>query len=176
MKKIVLRYGAYAALFELIIFILIWLVIWLLNPSHTIQAYVGWVNLLCPLLFIYFGIRYYRDRVNDGYITFIQGLKIGLLIVILPTVSFALIETVYVLYIDPKFYENVAIYDIEQYRKVLPPAEFAVKLKEIKQQIEAEKNPFYNFAGMILTVGSLGIIVTVISAVLLKKKAKQVIV
>jgi len=75
-----------------------------------------------PLLFIYFGIRYYRDRVSDGSISFMQALKVGLLIVILPTVSFAIIERFMCCISILKFYENIAAYDIEQYRKVLSPA------------------------------------------------------
>src|ERR1700748_1498685 len=160
MKKIILRFGAYAALLELIIFLLIWVAIWLFNPSHEVQGYIGWVNLLCPLLFVYFGIRYYRDRVNGGNITFIQAIKMGLLIVILPAVAFAIIETTYVLYINPQFYENLSKYDIEQYRKVLPSQQFAIKLNQIHQQIESEKNPLFNFTAMFFTVGALGIIVT----------------
>jgi len=50
---------------------------------------------------------------------------------------------------DPKFYENIAAYDIEQYRKVLSPAKFAIKLKEIKQQLKIITTSFYNFTAMI---------------------------
>src|SRR5471030_96232 len=173
MKKTILRYGGYAALFELIIFVLIWVIIWLFNPSHMVQGYIGWVNLLCPLLFVYFGIRYYRDRVNSGNISFIQAIKIGLLITILPAIAFAIIETTYVLYIDPHFYENLSKYDIAQYRKALSPEQFAIKLKQIEQQLEADKNPLINLTGMFFTVGALGIIVTVISSLLLMRREKK---
>jgi hypothetical protein len=93
----------------------------------------------------------------------------------LPTISFAIIETVYVLYIDPKFYENISQYDIEQYRKVMPPAQFAIKAKEIKLQVESYKNPLYNFAGMIATIGALGTIVTIICSVLLFRREKKLV-
>ena len=173
MKKTVLRYGAYAAVWEFIIFVLIWVIVWLFNPSHQIQGYVGWANLLCPLLFIYFGIRYYRDQVNGGHISFGKAIKLGLLIVILPAVAFALVETTYVLYINPGFYENVSKYDIEEYRKALSPDKFAIKLKEINQQLEMEKSPVYNFVTMFFMVGALGIIVAVISSLMLMTKAKR---
>jgi hypothetical protein len=172
MKKIVLRYGAYASLWELIIFVLIWVVIGLFNPSHQVQGYIGWVNLICPLLFIYFGIRYYRDVINNGHITFLSALKVGLLIVILPAVAFAVIETTYVLYIDPHFYENLSKYDIEQYRKTLSADQFAVKLKQLHQQLEADKSPLFNFTAMVCSVGALGIIVTLVSSLLLMRKGK----
>jgi len=172
MKKIILKYGGYAALFELITFILTWLIIDITNVSHWVQGFIGYVTIISPLVFVYFGIRYYRDRVNNGTITFLKGLGIGLLIVTIPTISFAIIETVYVLYIDPKFYDNIMAYDIGEYRKVMSPAQFAVKLNEMKQALVLYHNPFYNFFGMILTVGALGIIVTLISSVLLVRKGK----
>ena len=172
MKKVVLRFGAWSSLFMLIFFVLTWLVIDIGKVGHKVQGAIGYVAIICPLLFVYFGIRYYRDKVSNGSITFLTALKLGLLIIILPTISFAIIETVYVLYIDPHFYENVGAYDIEQYRKTLNPAQFAAKLKEIKQQLEAYKNPLYNFMGMIFTIGALGVIVAVISSLLLMKRKK----
>jgi hypothetical protein len=170
MKKIVLRYGAYAGVFELITFILTWLLIDITHINHEVQGFIGYITILSPLVFVYLGIRYFRDRVNDGSIGFLKALQVGLLIVVIPTVSFAIIETVYVLYINPHFYENIAKYDIEQYRKVLPTAAFAAKVKQINTEVAMNNNLVYNFVGMILTVGALGTIVTVISALILKKK------
>jgi hypothetical protein len=175
MKKIVLRYGTYSAFAEFACFVLTWLIIDISHVSHKVQGAIGYVTIIVPLLFVYFGIRYYRDSVNNGHISFLQALKVGLLIVILPTISFAIIETVYVLYIDPKFYENISQYDIEQYRKVMPPAQFAIKAKEIKLQVESYKNPLYNFAGMIATIGALGTIVTIICSVLLFRREKKLV-
>jgi len=170
MKKIVWKYGGYAALFELITFILTWLLIDITHVDHKVQGFIGYVTILSPLLFVYFGIRYFRDRVNDGSISFLKALQVGLLIVIVPTVSFAIIETVYVLYIDPHFYENIAKYDIEQYRKALPPAAFAAKVKQINAEVAMNNNIVYNFCGMILTVGALGTIVALICSVILRRK------
>jgi hypothetical protein len=168
MKKVVLRYGGYAALAELIFFVLTWLIIRLAGLGHQAQGNIGWVDLFCPLFFIYFGIRYYRDKLNNGHITFLKAVKVGLLIVLIPAFAFALIETIYVIYIEPKFYENVYSYDIEEYRKTLPPAQFAVKLKEIKEQVALSNNPFFNFSMMVLIIAAIGTIITVISSILLR--------
>ena len=173
MKKVVLRFGTWAGIFEFITFVLTWLLIDITNVDHKVQGFIGLVTILTPLVFVYFGVRYYRDHINNSSITFLKAIQVGLLIVIIPTVSFAIIETVYVLYIDPKFYANIAAYDIEQYRKVLPPAQFAIKLKEIKQQVAVNNNLLYNFVGMILYIGALGTIVAIISSLLLMKRAKK---
>ena len=173
MKKTGLRYGAYAGFFELICFVLTWIVIYLFKPGFGVQGYIGYASIISPLIFIYFGVRYYRDRVNNGGISFLRALQVGLLIVIVPALSFAIVETVYVELIDPKFYDNVYAQDIEQYRKVLPPAEFAIRLKEIKEELILDKNPVFNFLMMVLTISALGIIIALISSVLLMRRAKK---
>ena len=173
MKKTILRYGAYAALAEFLTFVLCWVVIYFFKPGPDVQGNIGYVAIISPLIFVYFGIRYYRDVFNDGNISFLKAIKVGLLIVILPAIGYALIETVYVLIIDPKFYENIYSYEISQYRKTLPPADFAAKLKEIKQQLVLDKNPLFNFSMMVLIIGALGVIVTLISSLLLMRKAKK---
>ena len=176
MKKIILRYGIYAGIAEFVCFVVTWLIIDITNVDHKVQGFIGYVAIICPMVFVYFGIRYFRDQISSGGITFLKAVQVGLLIVIIPTISFAIIETVYVLYIEPNFYENVAAYDITQYRKKLSPVEFAAKLKEIKQQLALYKNPLYNFLGMILTIGALGIIATLISALLTMKRSKKQII
>ena len=173
MKKIVLRYGILAGLAEVICFALIWLFIYITNVGHEVQGYIGYINIICPLLFVYFGIRYYRDGFNNGTISFLKALKIWLLIVIIPALSFALVETIYVLYLDPKFYETIMNYDIEQYRKVLSPAEFAAKLKEVKQALALDKNPLFNFSMMFFTIAATGILISLVSALMLMRSVKK---
>ena len=93
--------------------------------------------------------------------------------VIIPAISFAIVETVYVLVIDPKFYDTVYAKDIEQYRKTHSAVEFANKLKEAKQALVLDKNPLFNFLMMVLTIGALGIIVSLISSLLLMRRVKK---
>lgn len=174
MKKAVLRYGAYAGIAELVFFILTWLFLYLFKVDQGTQGIIGYISILCPMIFVYLGIRYYRDVVNNGFISFGKALKTGLLIVIIPTISFAIVETIYVEYINPGFYETVLLNDSEQYRKTLPPEQFAAKLREMHQHIEAYKNPFSNFIWMILEIGSLGSIVVLISALLLQRRSAKV--
>ncbi len=77
MKKVILRYGAYASVFEFITFVITWLIIDITNVEHRLQGAIGLVTILVPLIFVYFGIRYYRDRVNNGSITFLKGFTGG---------------------------------------------------------------------------------------------------
>lgn len=170
MKKIVLRYGGYAALAELIFFVLIWLFIWLFNPSHATQGNISWLNLICPLIFIYFGIRYYRDKVNSGTVTFLKALQIGLLISLLAAFAFAFVETTFVTYIEPDFNTNLMKYDLAQYKKTLSAVQYAAMVKTEQQRVVISNNPFYNFPLMVVIITAMGTIATVISSLLLFKR------
>jgi hypothetical protein len=175
MKKAVLRYSTYAGIAEFVFFFLTWLFITVTGISHKVQGYISYVSIICPLLFVYFGIRYYRDVENNGAISLLKGIQIGLLMVIIPALAFALVETVYVLYIHPKFYDEVFAYDIEEYRKTMSPEAFAKQLIAMKQEIAMDKNPVYNFIIMFLTIGATGVLVTLASAVLLMRRTKKAI-
>ena len=176
MKKIVYRYGWYAALFELIFFVLAWLIFGLAKVQDpALQGNLGWVCIICPMIFVYFGIRYYRDNVNGGTITLLKALQVGLLIVIIPTLSYALIETVYVIYLDPHFYERIMSNEADLYRKTLSPAAFSAKVKEMKEHMAVYKNPLYNFMAMVLMIGALGTIVAVISSFILWRKQPKAV-
>ncbi|WP_295801542.1 DUF4199 domain-containing protein [Mucilaginibacter sp.] len=174
MKKIVWRYGLYAGIGEFVTFVLVWLLIDITHVSHKIQGGIGYIAILCPMVFVYFGIRYYRDVMSGGSISFLRALKIAMLIITIPAVSYSIIETVYVIYIDPHFYENIASYDLGEYRKIMSPAQYAAKVKEVNAQLIMLKNPWMNFMGMIATMAALGTISAVISALLAFRKSPKV--
>ena len=164
MKKTVLRYGLYAGIGEFVTFVLVWLIIDITHISHRVQGNIGYVAILSPMVFVYFGVRYYRDIINGGSISFLKALKIAMLIITIPALSYSIIETVYVIYIDPHFYENIARYDLSEYRKIMNPVQYAAKVKEANAQVQMLKNPWMNFMGMIATMATLGTISAVISA------------
>jgi hypothetical protein len=174
MKKTIVRYGLYAASCELISFVLAWLILTVFTIGITAQGYLGWVAILCPLIFIYFGIRYYRDCVNNSNITFLSAIKVGLLIMIMPALFYAFIETIYVFYIDPKFYQNIYLREVEEYRKTLSATQLAEKIKEMKQEMVFNNNPLYNFSAIAMFIAACGTIITLISALVLRRELKPV--
>ena len=173
MKKAVLRFGTYSALAELLSFVACWLILSVSHMSIDAQGNLGWAAILCPLIFIYFGIRYYRDRVGDGSITFLGALKIGLLITIMPSLFYALIETIYVTLIDPKFYENIYLKQLEVYKTTLSAAKYAAKAKALKDELTMDNNPLFNFSTITLFIAACGAIVSLICALVLWRKSNK---
>lgn len=167
MKKILLQ----AFIYSLVVMTLLFALTALTSKttSYAIQEVIGYAGIVVSLLFVYFGIRQYRDKVNGGTLSFGQGLKVGLLIVLIPALLFGLFDILYTTFIDPDFLENYYNTHLANIKAQLPAAEFEAEAKKLEQQKEIFGNSFFQFGLMFLTVFMIGIIITVISALVLKR-------
>ena len=127
MKKVILRTGIYISL-ALVAFFLITLGIGK-KLSFELQEVIGYVGIILCLIFVYFGIRQYRDKVNGGTLSFGQGIKVGLLIVLLPALLFGIFDVAYSTYINPEFYDEYCSAQLAKLQQSLPAAEYEVKAK-----------------------------------------------
>jgi hypothetical protein len=168
MKKIVFRYSIYAAI-AIVVFGMLNLLL-VKRASYTVQEIAGYLSILVSMIFVFLGIRQYRDKVNGGYLTFGQGMKVGILIVLIPAVFFGLFDILYTQVIDPSWGENYYNHFIEEAKRTTAPDKLAAKLKEIEDQREFWSNPVMQFLLMAATVFIVGTIVAIISSITLSKK------
>lgn len=172
MKKTVLRYGLYGAICIIVIFSLTWMFFSVSSDNYAQQEVVGYTTIILSMIFVFFGIRHYRDKFNNGNISFLQGLKLGVLIVIFPSLAFALMNLLYVVVLDPDFTEKYYAHEVEKLRASLPASELQAKLTEMEMQKEMFSSPAISSIVMFLTVFIIGLIVTVISALILKRSQR----
>lgn len=176
MKKTVLRYGLYATIFIVIFFLVTWL--WLGSsetPDFKTQEIVGYAGIIGTMVFVFLGMKYYRDKVNGGVLAFGKAMQLGLLITLLPAVAFGLFDILYVMFVDPGFTEKYYTYMLAEMKQSLPAAEYASKLKDVEKQKDLFSNPVIHFFIMFLTVFLIGLIVTVISSFILKRGKSTVV-
>lgn len=169
MQKTVLRYGTYG--FALMLSILaIEFLVFKNNYNFAVQEVIGYVTIVLSLLFVYFGIQHWRDKYNAGLLSFGQGLKLGTLITLFPSIAFGLITLLEMGVLDPEFSDKYYGHRVAQATASTPPD----KLQEVLQNLQAEKemfaSPFIQFAVMFLTVFLIGIVISVISALMLQRK------
>jgi Protein of unknown function (DUF4199) len=172
MKKAVLRYGGFSILFVFVYFIIVRLS-FRTSTDFPTQEIFGWTGIGVSVLFVFFGIKYYRDRSNAGILTFGQGLKVGLLIVLFPAVAVALFDILYTLLIDPECVNRYYEYETNRLKASLPAEEFRVSVKKMEQEKAFfVSSPFVQFMAMFVMVFAMGLIVAVISTFLLKRRAR----
>jgi hypothetical protein len=169
MKSTVYRYSIYATITILVLAILQVTIIasW---ASFAVQEAAGYLSMLISMIFVFMGIRYYKDKVKKGFLSFGEGLKIGTLIVLLPAVFFGIFDILYTQVIDTAWTDHYYNHIVEEAKKTVAPEKLAAELQKIEQQKEIFASPVMQFLVMAGTVFIIGFIVTIISSLTLMKR------
>lgn len=174
MKQVVFRYGIYATL-AIVGLSAIHFFIIMPNVSWANAEVAGYLTMILSMIFVFMGIRYYRDHINRGTLTFGEGLKTGLLIILIPSVAFGFFDILYTEVINPSWANEYYTKMAERIKSTAAPDQVARKLKELQEGKEMFSNPVFQFLLMAATVFIIGFIVTIISSLTLMKKKKAVI-
>ena len=167
MKSTALRYGLLASAFIIVIGFLNCFV--LAKNDYKTAEIVGYLTFVLSMVFVFFGVRHYRDKVNNGRLSFGQGLKLGLLIALIPAICFGIFNVLYVEVIDPGWQDEYYNHYVENVKATASPAELPGKLNDLEKQKEFFSNPVMTFLVMTATVLVIGVIVAVISSLALRK-------
>ena len=152
MKNTVLKYGGYGLLAGLIIFGLH--LSFLDAFDYSTNEILGYISIFLSLSFIYFGIKHYRDRVNEGVVSFGKALAIGVLISVLVGVGVAMADFIYTKFIDPDFFND-----------------YAQMLRDQgKEDQIVEMTSFTAAIFMLVLVTVIGFIISLISGLILQRK------
>ena len=169
MQKIVLRYGCYGLI---VIVALLLITFFLFGDSNNIerQEVIGYVSIVTSLLFVYFAIRQWRDRYNNGVLTFGKGMAIGTLITLFPSFAFGLFSWLYMAVLEPGQNGRDFQHYVEKIKQQAPAEKLAAALEKVNAEKEMFNNPLMQFVVMFLTVFMIGMIITVISTMILRRK------
>src|SRR5580693_9347262 len=170
MKKIVLTFGLIAGL---IVSVLMGGSLLLADKigSHNSMV-LGYTIMVASFLLIYFGIRSYRDNSLAGRISFGRAFACGILITLITTVCYVVTwEIIYFNFI-PHFMDS---YFAAQIHKVqssgLDPATTAARVAAIQRSQQSYQNPLVNAAYTFIEPLPVGLLITLISAAILRRKA-----
>lgn len=171
MKNTVIRYGIYSA----ITICVLALAGWFLgkNLDYSIQEVIGYTSMVVSLLFVFFGIKHFRDKENSGIVSFGKALLIGVLISLIAALAFGILDVIYIKYINPDFMAEYYAHYVEQLRQSLSEAEFKVEYEKLQAQKEMFSNRFISFLLMAATVFIIGFIISLISALILQRKPQS---
>jgi hypothetical protein len=132
---------------------------------------VGYSAMLLSFIAVFFGIRSYREKQGGGAITFGKAFQVGILITLVTCAVYVIgWEIVYWGFI-PDFGDKFAALTLEKARADgMPPAEIA-SLRESMDRFKVwYRNPFFNVGMTFLEVFPVGLVMTVISAAMLRRK------
>jgi amino acid transporter len=136
----------------------------------------GYTAMLVAFLLVFFGIKSYRDNVGNGEISFGRAFTVGILITLITCVFYVVSwEILYYTFLHD-FPEKYGNYVIEKARASGATQEqMAAKLEEVKEMKALLDNPLVAPALIFISEPlPVGLVMTLISAAILRKRRKQV--
>jgi Protein of unknown function (DUF4199) len=172
MKKIVLTFGLISG--AIVSVLMLATVSFIDNIGFDRGVIVGYTTMVLAFLLVFFGVRSYRENIGGGVISFGRAFSVGILITLIACVCYVVTWLIVYFTLLPDFGDKYANYMVETARasgaSAAEIAAEAQKGKDIKALLD---NPFYNAAFTFLEPLPVGLLFTLISALLLRKRRQD---
>jgi len=135
---------------------------------------VGYTAMVVAFLLVFFGIRSYRENIGNGYISFGRALGVGFLIMLISCLCYVITWEIVYFNFMPDFGEKYTSYVIEKARASGATSEqIAQQTEQMKNFKAMYDNPLINAAFTFLEPLPPGIVMTLISALILRKRRRE---
>ena len=176
MKKNILIYGLIAGI--IISFLMLLSFIYYShcngNADYNISMLIGYASMLISFSFVFVGIRNYRDKYNEGVISFGKAFKIGIMIVLIASTFYVVTWLIDYFYFMPDFMDKYAAHTLDKLKASgASQVDIEKKTQEMANFARMYKNPFFNAMMTYCEILPVGLIVTLISSLVLKRKAAK---
>lgn len=171
MKNTIIKYGIYAFITASVLFLAGFLIGKQIDLDFNTMAVFGYASMVLSLLFVFFGIKHFRDHVNDGKVSLGKAIVIGLLISLFAAIGFGIVDYIYTTSINPDFAVQYKEYTINQLQEAnLSAEELKAQTDQLEASMEMMSSPTIMAFIMFVTVLIIGFIISLISALILQRK------
>jgi hypothetical protein len=133
---------------------------------------IGYTIMVASFLLIYFGIRSYRDNTLAGRISFSRAFACGILITLITSVCYVVMWEVLYFNFLPHFMDSYFAAQIHRVQAAgLDPATTATRIAAIQRSQQLYQNPLVNMAYTFMEPLPVGLLITLISAAILRRKS-----
>ena len=175
MRKTVLTFGIISGIIIEILGLTTWFLMVEKNGELDLsQGYLfGYLTMIVALSMIFFGIRQYRDRYQEGIISFGKAFKVGFLIALIASIIYVIGWMI--LYNTNEVAHNFYAQYLEHMKTQwaasgMTPEQINAKAEGFAKNMELYKNPVIMAGMTLMEILPVGLIITLISAFILKKK------
>jgi hypothetical protein len=169
MKKTVLTYGLIAGVIISVLMGGSLLLADKIGSGHSMA--LGYTIMVASFLLIYFGVRSYRDNTLGGQISFGRAFACGILITLITSVCYVAMWEVLYFNFMPHFMDSYFAAEIHRVQAAgLDAATTAAKVAAIQHSQQLYQNPFVNMAYTLMEPLPVGLIITLVSAAILRRK------
>jgi hypothetical protein len=173
MKKIVLICGLIAGLIVASMMV-ITVAICYNTGNFEGSMVLGYATMLLAFSLIFIGIKNYRDKHNNGIISFGKSFKVGMYITLIASTIYVLVWVADYYVFVPDFMERYTAMVMNQTRADgASQAEIANQAAKMESYKEMYKNPLLVVLLTYSEVLPVGLVVTIISALILKRRTRK---
>jgi hypothetical protein len=145
------------------------------NVDYNTSMLIGYAGMLIAFSLVFIGIRNYRDKYNGGVISFGKAFKIGMLIVLIASTIYVIAWLIDYFFFIPDFAEKLSASMLNELKASgASQMEIDKQTKEMANFVTMYKNPFYNAMMTYVEILPVGLIVTLISSLILKRKTAKI--
>jgi hypothetical protein len=138
------------------------------------SEFVGYTVIILSFLLVFFGIRSYRDNVGNGQITFARAFAVGISITVISCIFYVATWEVLYFHFLPGFMEKYGAYTVEKLKASgATSAAIQAQLLQLKKFKEMYDNPLLNAAISFIEPFPIGLVITLISAAVLRRKPQS---
>lgn len=170
MRKVVLTFGIIAGL--IVTTLMLTSILMMNNGAFDFEngELVGYTTMIISLSMTYFGVKSFRDNHNQGIITFGKAFQVGILIAAVAAVMYASGWEMYLRTSSVDFMEQYTTQYVQQMEKDGASSTEIEEMKvEMSSMAEMYKNPVIRFGMTLMEIVPVGLIITLLSAFLLKR-------
>ena len=140
--------------------------------DYNTSLLIGYASMLIAFSLVYVGIRNYRDKYNGGVISFGKAFKIGIMIVLIASTIYVVAWLIDYFFFIPDFMEKFSAQELDEL-KASGASQIEIDKETIKManMVKMFKNPLFNAMMTYAEILPVGLIVTLISSLILKRKA-----
>jgi len=174
MKKNIVIYGSIAGIVvsTLMLFITNYISHCEGNVDYDTSMLIGYASMLIALSLVFVGIRNYRNKYNGGVISFGKAFKIGLFMVLVASTIYVAAWLIAYFFFIPDFFEKYSAQMLDKLRTGgASQMEIEKQTREMANLAVMYKNPLYNAAMTYMEILPVGLIVTLISSLILRRRA-----
>ncbi len=135
---------------------------------------VGYASMLIAFSLIFVGIKNYRDKHNQGFISFGKAFKIGILITLIASTIYVISWLINYYFFQPDFAEKYGAIMIDKLKASGASADkIAKETEEMASFAKMYKNPIIVILFTYVEILPVGLLITLVSSLILKRKVKD---
>ena len=142
--------------------------------DYNTSLLIGYVSMLIAFSLVYVGIRNYRDKFNGGVISFGKAFKIGIMIVLIASTIYVVAWLIDYFFFIPDFMEKYSAHMVDELKASgASQLEIDKQTKEMANFARMYKNPFFNAMMTYVEILPVGLVVTLLSSLILKRESAK---